>query len=435
MAGRAIAVGGIAAVTVLATLLAAGCTTSGDGDGADVSATAATPSSSASGAPASAAGPAPSGSPAELSLRLESLLGQHNVLAADMMRARLRGDPDLVQAANAALGKNTEAMGQLIGAMFGAAASKQFTPMWSQHITFLFNYARGLADHDNAVRDQAHSGINAYEHQLAAFFSGASQGRLPQSVADAAVKMHVDHLLQQADAYAAKDYQRAEDLYREGYAHTFGLGNALASTLLPPAVAAALKVPSWQLRSELARLLGEHVVLVIGASRAAVLNGADFDATARALDANTRDLAGAVDTLFGAKAASDFQRIWADHVDALMAYSAGVVARDTARQADAEQKLSGFEEQLSGFLAGATGNRVSSTALSDAFREHDEMLLRDVDAFAAKKYQEAHDSAYTMYQEMFDLAAKLSSAIGATVAARLPRGAAQTGRGGMAAGG
>ena len=31
---------------------------------------------------------------------------------------------------------------------FGSQAAAQFTPLWSNHVTALFNYARGLADHD-----------------------------------------------------------------------------------------------------------------------------------------------------------------------------------------------------------------------------------------------------------------------------------------------
>jgi hypothetical protein len=81
---------------------------------------------------------------AEASLLLQSLLGQYTVLAADMMRSRLRGDADLAQAANAALGKNTEAMSGLIGSLFGAEAKTRFAAYWPAHVTALFNYARAL---------------------------------------------------------------------------------------------------------------------------------------------------------------------------------------------------------------------------------------------------------------------------------------------------
>src|SRR5689334_12725174 len=40
---------------------------------------------------------------ADRAVRLQALLGQHSVLAADLMRSRIRGDDDFVQAANAAL--------------------------------------------------------------------------------------------------------------------------------------------------------------------------------------------------------------------------------------------------------------------------------------------------------------------------------------------
>ncbi len=71
--------------------------------------------------------------------------------------------------------------------------------------------------------------------------------------------------------------------------------------------------------------------------------------------------------------------------------------------------------------------------LAEAFLMHDRMLIHEVDEFAAKEYQEAHDIAYSTYQQMFDLAGQLSHAIGDTIAARLPRGGMQTGGGGMAA--
>jgi len=45
----------------------------------------------------------------------------------------------------------------------------------------------------------------------------------------------------------------------------------------------------------------------------------------------------------------------------------------------------------------------------------------------------AHDIAYDTYQQMFDLARTMADAFGASVAAKLPRGGAQTGFGGMAA--
>jgi hypothetical protein len=60
------------------------------------------------------------------------------------------------------------------------------------------------------------------------------------------------------------------------------------------------------------------------------------------------------------------------------------------------------------------------------------MLLQHADAYAAKRYPAAHDIAYETYDHMFQLARTLADAFGATVAARLPHGGAQTGYGGLA---
>jgi hypothetical protein len=371
-------------------------------------------------------------SPAELGLQLQSLLGQHMVLAADMMRGRLRDDPDLAQAANGALGKNTDAMGAIVQTAFGEQARRQFTPLWSGHVTALFNYSRGLAEKDPAVRAQARTATAAFERDVAGFFTAASQGRLPRAGAEAAVTMHIDHLVRQADAYAVGDWARADRLYREGYSHAVGLGRTLAATLLPPAAARTLQEPIWRLRSELGRLLGEHVVLVVATTRAGVTDSPDFTAAAGSIDGNTRDLASAVDVLFGPAAARQFQGLWADHVDLLVAYSAAVAKGDQAQRAVVGRRLGDFERALSGFLAAATGNKVTAAGLARALRSHDEMLQRQVDAFVGKRYVDAHEIAYSTYQEMYGLASQLSAAFGGTVAGRLPVGAAQTGRGGMA---
>jgi hypothetical protein len=371
-------------------------------------------------------------SPADKALQLEALLGQHSVLAADLMRGRIRDDDDFGQAANAAVTRNTDDLATMVGSLFGDQASTAFRDLWTDHVTALFNYSRGLATNDTAVRDDAKAKLVAFENGLADFFSSASQGRLPRDAARAAVQAHVEHLTAQADAYAAKDYARSDALYRESYAHTFDLGHTLAVTLLPPDQAGALDQPSWRLRSALDRLLGEHVALAVGALRAGGTNGPDFPAAADALNGNTRDLAAAMGTLFGAQAGQQFLSLWADHVDQLVAYTFGVAGNDVAKRDGATARLRDFEGNLADFLDSATGSKMHSADLAKAFLAHDQMLTQQVDAFAGRDFPRAHDLAYSTYQDMFGLSGQLADAFGETVAARLPQGGAQTGAGGTA---
>jgi hypothetical protein len=369
---------------------------------------------------------------ADLAVRLQALLGQHSVLAADLMRSRIRGDDDFVQAANAALGENTGAMSALIGRLFGAGTAQRFGPMWAQHIVSLVEYAGAVADQDAAALARARTQVEKYEQALAAFFAGASHGRLAPAAARGAVLLHVQHLTMQADAYARHDYATADRLYRMGYQHTYDLGGTLADALLPAADRATLRAPIWRLRSQLGKLLAEHAVLVEDVTRAAVTNTPDFDAAADMINGNTRDLAAAVDTLFGAPAAKRFQALWASHVELLVKYAAATAGGDAAGARRARAALPDFERGLAAVLAPATGGRMTVAGLSAALRHHDEMLLRHADEYAAKDYQGAHEVGDQTYQHMFDLARQLADGFGADVAARLPRGGPETGFGGLA---
>jgi hypothetical protein len=236
----------------------------------------------------------------------------------------------------------------------------------------------------------------------------------------------------QADAYAAHDYVTADRLYRESYQHTYDLGLTLADALLPAADRATLRAPIWRLRSQLGKLLAEHAVLVEDVTRAAVTNTPDFTAAGEMINGNTSDLAAAVDTLFGAAAAKQFQALWASHVEELVAYSGATAAGDSARKQQARTKLQDFERGMAAVLAPATGGRMTAAGLDTALQDHDQMLLRHADAYAAKDYKTAQDVAGQTYEHMFELARQLADGFGATVAARLPRGGAQTGYGGLA---
>ncbi|GIF72828.1 hypothetical protein [Asanoa siamensis] len=368
--------------------------------------------------------------PADAALALQTNLAYHSVLAADLMRSRIRGDEDLARAAEGAVARNTDAMRDLVGAVLGDQWAEEFRLLWSAHVTALSNYSSGVED--PGARDAARAALSTFEGDLAGFLATGSRGRLSREAARAAAYLHVDHLMRQADAYAARDYARADQLYREGYAHTFALGETIAAALLGPAGAEALREPGWRLRSQLARLLGEHVVLAVAATRAGVTNAPDFAAAGEAVNANTRDLAGAIDTLFGAAAAQGFQSLWADHVDQLMAYTGGVAAGDAGRREAAVNRLKAFEREFAAFLSTATAGRLPATALAGTLLTHDQMLMAQIDAYAGKQYEQAHDSAYSTYHHMGEVAGDLALAFSGTLGDRAPAGGSQTGYGGTA---
>ena len=390
------------------------------------------PGSTAAPQTAPQAAPAPS-TPADGALRLQALLGQHHILAADMMRGRLRNDEDFAQAANAAVGQNTDELAQVVATLGGEQRATQFQTLWGEHVTSLFNYSRGLATNDAAVRDEARAALDRFRTDGAEFVAEASQGRLTREAVRTELGTHDDHLMQQADAYAAGDYAQANTLYRDGYQHAYALGNTLAVNILPPEQAAELDTPAWKLRSEMTRLLGEHVGLALGTLRAGATNAPDFPAMAESLNGNTSDVTAAVGSLFGEPAASQFMELWADHLDLLGGYAADVGAQKENRREEVQAGLRDWQARFASFIETATGGRVPAPDLAAALLGLDDLLLGQVDALAAGDYQRARELANQTYPQVYGFARNLADAFGATLAAGMPQGGAPTGGGGMAA--
>ena len=356
------------------------------------------------------------------------------LLAADVMRARVRADEDFAQAANAALNRNTDAVAQLAGPLLGEAGHRTVPVAVDGRTSARWSTTRAASPRTTPpCGTGSRASLVELEAGLAEVFASASGGRLDQGAAQALIVGHVDHLLGQADAYAAQDYSRSVVLYRTGYSHAFDLGRALAGVLLPPDQVAVLDTPTWRLRAgaqqaaRRARRAGGRC-----ASRG-VADQPDFAAaTARTGPEHRRSRPRAVDSIFGPEAATQFMSRWADHIDRLVDYTAGIAAEDEGRRAAAVAGLRAVEGRLAAFLDTATGSTLASSDLAHALLLHDEMLLRQVDAFAARDFPRAHDLAYDTYTAMTDLARQLSDAFGESVATRTPQGGARTGRGGTA---
>ena len=372
-------------------------------------------------------------SPQDAALQLEALLGQHAVLAADMMRGRIRNDEDFGQAASAAIGRNTDDLAQLVGALFGAAAADQFRNLWADHVTALFNYSSGLATDDAGTRDQARAALVRFENDLAEFFSSASQGRLNPQAARSAVLTHVDHLLEQADAYAMGDYARSNELYRAGlHAHLRAGARAghHPAAARPggragrAAVAAALRAGPAARR---ARGAGRRRAAGRCDRRPRLRRG-----RGRAQRQHQRPDRRGRQPVRRTGRNRVHDAVGRPHRPAWWPTPPASPPRTRAGGTRRRPRCAASSGGWADFLAAAAGNRLGSPALAQALLAHDDMLLRQVDAFVAKDYPQANDLSYRAYQDMFGLARQLSDAFGASrggpVARRAGRRPAPAGR-------
>jgi len=371
-------------------------------------------------------------SPRQVRAGFEQLLGLHALLAVRQMRSVVAAAPAFGQVAGVSLQTNTDELTRLVASAYGGAQADRFTSLWQRHLGDLMAYAKGVAGHDPSATTTARAALLADADAYGAWLQGASKGRVRASDAAVGVRMHVTELMAQADAYAARDYGRADQLERMAYEHMFTAGAALAKASVTPEAAVGLEAPPERLRSAFAMLLGEHLELIVEAQRATFAGAQQFQAAATQVNANTAALTRAMAALVGPAKAKEFQSAWANHVEGLLAYTAAVAGNDQAAKAVAKQNLDGFAERLGLYFSDIVKNLLAADPLTQALTAHDQHLIDHVEAYAAKDYPRAQEMELEGYGQMLDVANTLVGAIQRTVKPELPVGGSKTGGGGMA---
>jgi hypothetical protein len=420
---------GLTALATVAAVAAAGCTANGGNDAPTPAAATATTAHHHTTTPTALA---PDATPREVRSRFEQLLGQHALLAMRLARSEVDRTPDLQQVVQSSQAANTNALHQAVGVTFDGAQADRFQQLWKGYTDDLAAYAAGTATGNSAGTQEARNALLESCRDWGAWLDSASGGRVQAADATRSAQARVTELMDQADAYAAKDYKRAYKLERDSYERTYEAGTTLAKASLPAKEAAGLDAAPQQLRSAFAMLLGEHMELVVDAQRATFAGSPEFQAAAAQLNANTATLTKAMAGIVGPQKAAEFQRAWANHVEGLMAYTTAVADKDEAAKTVAKENLDGFAERLALFFSDVVRNVLTTEPLTEAITAHDAHLIDQVDAYAAKDYTRAQQSQDEGYQQMVGVANVLVDAIQKVMAKAMPAGGSKTGGGGMA---
>jgi hypothetical protein len=370
--------------------------------------------------------------PAALATQLEQYYAQHTLLAIRQMRSVVTATPAYREAADAELEEYTEELAQVVGDRFGDAQGERFEQVWKRNIADFSAYADAVAADDAPARERARSALLADAGAYGDWLAQASEDRVPASQAAAVMRTHVEQLMGQADAYADRDYDRAYRIERDAYEHMFAAGTALARADLTPKEAAALDAPVAKLRAGFAMLLGEHMQLVIDAQRATFAGAPQFEAAAAQVNANTAALTKGMSAIVGPGKAEEFQDVWAEHVEGLLEYSTALADKDEAERVAAREEMRGYGARLALYLSDVVRNELPLGPLTAAWGEHDQHLVDQIDAYAAKRYDQAQEMELDGYGQMLGVANTLLGAIQRTVKPQLPVGGSQTGGGGTA---
>ena len=132
------------------------------------------------------------------------------------------------------------------------------------------------------------------------------------------------------------------------------------------------------LSQTLTDLLDSHVYLAsiaVYTGLTAGLDSPEFEAAAATLDQNSQDLAGAIESVYGAEAGDAFLKLWRQHIGFFVDYTAGKATKDDAKANKALKALENYKKDFSEFLDTATGGELPADAAlgraADARRQPD----------------------------------------------------------------
>ncbi|HET9907729.1 MAG TPA: hypothetical protein VFQ23_13840 [Anaerolineales bacterium] len=350
---------------------------------------------------------------ADLRVALNTLLGEHVLLAASATNAALGGRNDEFEAAAAALDTNSVDLSEAIESVYGADAGEAFLALWRSHIGFFVDYTTGVATQDQAKQDKAVEGLTGYATDFGAFLSGANPN-LTQDAVAGLVSEHVLTLKDVVDAQASGDATAAFTSLRMAYGHMQMVADALSGAIVeqfPDKFDGQTDTGAADLRVALNLLLAEHTSLAASATSAALGGRNDeFEAAAAALDTNSVDLSEAIESVYGADAGEAFLALWRSHIGFFVDYTTGVATQDQAKQDKAVEDLTGYATDFGAFLSGANPN-LTQDAVAGLVTEHVLTLKDVVDAQASGDATAAFTSLRMAYGHMQMVADPLAEAI------------------------
>jgi len=351
---------------------------------------------------------------ADLRVQLDSLLGEHALLAIRAAQRGLVGGKDFGALAKE-IDRNSVEISKLIGSAYGPAAARQFLNgkfLWRDHVRFFVQYTQALAKKDAAGQKRAVANLMRYVDVQAAFFAKATG--LPRAALANGLSAHILQLKGSVDAYAKGRYAQSLALAKAAYGHMWMTGDELSGAIAKQKSlsTAGASQKAVDLRVTLDRLLGEHALLAIFATQSGVTGSKDFGAVAKALDANSVALSKAVGSIYGDAAAQRFldgKFLWRDHIRFFVQYTQALAKKDAGGQKRAVANLMRYVDVQAGFFAEAIG--LPKQELANDLTAHVLQLKGQLDAYARGQYGRSFGLTEAAYDHMLMTGELLAGAI------------------------
>ncbi|HEV2685120.1 MAG TPA: hypothetical protein VGW79_00630 [Actinomycetota bacterium] len=389
---------------VALTLVGAACSSKGGSSTADAAAAQAKIDAAAAKSPG-----------ALLRSTLDTVLGEHVALLAELGASAAQGRAVGVAAASdRLLVKNTSDLAIAFGTIY-PDSQVGFGALWKKHITFFIDYAKAAAKNDAAGKKKASDQLTGYAASFAAFLHGVNSA-LPKDGVESLFKEHAKGVLDGIDAEVAKDYAKADTALVGAYTHMDMIGKALAvaiRTQHPEKLAGDPASKAADLRASLDGSLQEHSALLYNLGEAIVAkNNARAAAAVTQLNTNANDIATIFGNQYGGSAQSDLLSVWQKQTPLFESYARAVAGKNADAEATYRDDLATAADNVGKAITKLSPEAGTPDAsISDFMKLHVLSIKEAIDQLARNRDDNADDALLRAIQHMDDMAAEIADAI------------------------
>ncbi|MBM7578020.1 copper amine oxidase [Jeotgalibacillus terrae] len=194
-------------------------------------------------------------------------------------------------------------------------------------------------------------------------------------------------------------------------APVLGLSLIAPTTGLAATGEATAITPASDLRSTLDQLLSEHYVLAVNAMVKDYNDAPDEEQAYAALNQNALDMTPAIESIYGAEGAQQFEEIFVNHNDYSPDFVEAAKSDDADMRAAAEAEVEEFTNEFGAFLATATEGNLPEAAAVEVLTAHEQDVISAFDSYVEGDYEAYFTHFMEGYDRMFDISKALSVAI------------------------
>lgn len=307
------------------------------------------------------------GTPAgNLRIALDQLLGEHAMILELRMQALFDGHTKLYDAFTQVMNQNTASLTAAITSIYGQAAGREFEDLWDKHMYF-FNYVA-----DVKAADQAQATLTRYKNQFSAFMAKANP-HLSERVLSTVLQDHINQITAAFNAYASGNYAVSYHQLVDAESLMYTAGDYLATGIaaqFPQKFAdTSPNTPAGNLRAALDQLLAVHAIILELRMQAQYSGNQPASmALMNVMNQNTAGLTKAIQSVYGIKAARQFEALWNQH-RYFFTYVEDVKLGDMSGARAAQATLTRYKDQFSAFMAKANPH-LSEAVLSRVLQTH-----------------------------------------------------------------